>query len=65
MKIKSLLIAMMAVAVSMVGFTSCSDDDDEQVNNYVAYQQAVDAQVKAQNLARCFRFNMGPGFQGI
>ncbi|MBO4906083.1 MAG: sirohydrochlorin cobaltochelatase [Bacteroidaceae bacterium] len=48
MKIKSLLIAMMAAAVSMVGFTSCSNDDDDSVNNYVLYQNAVDAQVKAQ-----------------
>ncbi|MBO4642061.1 MAG: sirohydrochlorin cobaltochelatase [Bacteroidaceae bacterium] len=46
MKIKSLLIAMMAIVASAMTFTSCSDDEVE--NNYTAYQSAVDAQVKAQ-----------------
>ena len=44
MKIKSILIAM-TVTGCMACFTGCSDDDDEK-NNYVAYQEAVDAQVK-------------------
>ncbi|MCR4922077.1 MAG: sirohydrochlorin cobaltochelatase [Bacteroidaceae bacterium] len=45
MKTKTLLLAMMAMAASMAAFTSCSDDDDD--DNYIAYQKAVDAQVKA------------------
>ena len=48
MKIKAILVAMMAMTASMVAFTSCSDDDDDKAtNNYTAYQEAVDAQVKA------------------
>ncbi len=48
MKIKTILVAMMAMTASMVAFTSCSDDDDDKAtNNYTAYQEAVDAQVKA------------------
>ena len=48
MKIKSLIIAMLAMVASM-SFVSCSDDDDKDVaNNYTVYQNAVDAQVKAQ-----------------
>ena len=47
MKIKAILVAMMAMTASMVAFTSCSDDDDDKAtNNYTAYQEAVDAQVK-------------------
>ncbi len=45
MKIKTILVSMLAVAASMMSLTSC--DDDEEVSNYVRYQTAVDAQVKA------------------
>ena len=47
MKIKAILVSMMAMMVSMVGLTSC-DDDDDAVNNYALYQAAVDNQVKTQ-----------------
>ena len=48
MKIKSLLIAMMAICLTM-GFTSCSDDKDDPIeNNYTVYQKAVNETVKAQ-----------------
>ena len=47
MKIKSILIATMAIVASAMTFTSCSDDDDVE-NNYTAYQSAVDTQVQAQ-----------------
>lgn len=47
MKIKSLMLAMVAVAASAFTFTSCSDDEDTE-NNYTTYQKAVDDQVKAQ-----------------
>ena len=48
MKIKSLLIAMMAICLTM-GFTSCNDDKDDPIeNNYTIYQKAVTQTVKAQ-----------------
>ena len=47
MKIKSFAIAMIATAVVMASVTSCQQDE-ELNNNYVKYQSAVDAQVKAQ-----------------
>ena len=48
MKIKSLLIAMMAICLTM-GFTSCSDDKDDPIeNNYTVYQKAVNETVKSQ-----------------
>ena len=48
MKIKSLLIAMMAICLTM-GFTSCSDDKDDPIeNNYTIYQKAVTQTVKNQ-----------------
>lgn len=48
MKIKSLLLAALAVVATM-SVTSCGDDDDEVVlDNYTKYQRAVDAQVNAQ-----------------
>ena len=41
MKIKSLLIAMMAICLTM-GITSCKDDKDDPIqNNYTVYQKAV------------------------
>ena len=47
MKIKSLLIAMMAICLTM-GFTSCSDDKDNPIeNNYTVYQKAVTQTVKS------------------
>lgn len=49
-KIKSLLMAMMAVC-TMLAFTACGDDKDEpkQVdNNYTIYQKAVNQTVKSQ-----------------
>ncbi|MBQ8099040.1 MAG: sirohydrochlorin cobaltochelatase [Bacteroidaceae bacterium] len=45
-KIKFMMLAMMAIMVS-VGFTACSDDDDP-VSNMEQYQRTVDATVKAQ-----------------
>lgn len=49
MKIKSLMIAMLAIIATAISFTSCDDDDDDdKEDNYTAYQAAVDAQVKAQ-----------------
>jgi len=47
MKSKSFIAAVMAFAVTMVGFSSCQQDE-ELNNNYIKYQSAVDAQVKAQ-----------------
>ena len=47
MKIKSFIVAMMTVAVTMTSLSSCQQDEDLN-NNYVKYQSAVDAQVKAQ-----------------
>ena len=48
MKIKSLLIAMMAICLTM-GFTSCNDDKDDPIeNNYTIYQKAVTQTVKSQ-----------------
>lgn len=47
MKIKSLLIAMVAVTATAFTFASCSDDDDPG-NNYTKYQTAVDQEVQAQ-----------------
>lgn len=47
MKIKSLMLAMVAMASTAFSLTSCSDDDDPS-NNYTIYQQAVDQQVQAQ-----------------
>lgn len=46
MKIKTLLIAMMAIMATAVSFTSCSDDDDVS-ENWTKYQQAVDKNVKS------------------
>lgn len=48
-KIKSLMIAMMAICMA-VCFTSCNDDKDEPKNNanYVVYQNAVNNTVKSQ-----------------
>ncbi len=45
MKIKAMILAMLAMAMTM-SFTSCSDDDDKVENNYTQYQNAVDKQVK-------------------
>ena len=47
MKIKSFIVAMMAVVAMMTSLSSCQQDEDVN-NNYVKYQSAVDAQVKAQ-----------------
>ena len=48
MKIKSLLIAMLAICLTM-GFTSCNDDKNDPIeNNYTVYQKAVNETVKAQ-----------------
>ncbi|MBR7012431.1 MAG: sirohydrochlorin cobaltochelatase [Muribaculaceae bacterium] len=48
MKIKSLLIAMMAICLTL-GFTSCKDDKDDPIeNNYTVYQKAVTQTVKSQ-----------------
>ena len=45
MKIKSLLIAMMAICLTM-GITSCKDDKDDPIeNNYTIYQKAVNETV--------------------
>ncbi len=46
-KIKWMMIAMMAIVVSM-SFTACSDDDDDTANNYTVYQNAVNQTVKSQ-----------------
>ena len=46
-KIKSLMIVMLAI-IAGVSFTACSDDDDDPVNNYTVYQNAVNQTVKAQ-----------------
>ncbi len=46
MKIKTLMLAMMAMMVGMT-FTACSDDDDDE-SNYQKYQKAVDDMVKTQ-----------------
>ena len=46
-KIKFLMIAMMAMIVSM-SFTACSDDDDNNENNYTRYQSEVNQTVKSQ-----------------
>lgn len=46
-KIKTLMVAMMAV-IAGVGFTACNDDDDTPANNYTVYQNAVNQTVKAQ-----------------
>lgn len=48
MKIKSMMIAMLAICMG-VFFTSCKDDkNDEPTNNYTAYQKAVNETVKSQ-----------------
>ena len=48
-KIKSLLIAMLAVCTA-IAFTACNDDKDEpnNENNYTIYQKAVNQTVKSQ-----------------
>ncbi len=46
MKIKTLMLAMIAMMVGMT-FTACSDDDDDE-SNYQKYQKAVDDLVKTQ-----------------
>ena len=46
MKIKTLMLAMIAMMVGMT-FTACSDDDDDE-SNYQKYQKAVDDMVKTQ-----------------
>lgn len=49
MKIKSFLLSLLAVAATAVGFSSCSDDDNNDTsNNYTEYQKAVDNQVEKQ-----------------
>lgn len=48
MKIKSLLVSMLASLALSAAFVGCSDDDDDNANNYTNYQKAVDAQVKSQ-----------------
>lgn len=45
MKIKTLMLAMMAFVAATVSLTSCSDDDNE--TNYSRYQKAVDSEVSA------------------
>lgn len=47
MKIKTLMLAMMAMMVGMT-FTACSSDDDDDESNYQKYQKAVDDMVKTQ-----------------
>lgn len=49
MKIKSLMIAMLAICMGL-GMVSCSDDKDEpnNENNYTIYQKAVTQTVKSQ-----------------
>ncbi|MBO7468358.1 MAG: sirohydrochlorin cobaltochelatase [Bacteroidaceae bacterium] len=47
MKIKSFLVAVAVLAATMISLSSCQQDEDVN-NNYVKYQSAVDAQVKAQ-----------------
>ena len=47
MKIKSMMIAMLAICMG-VFFTACSDDKNEPTeNNYTIYQKAVNENVKA------------------
>ena len=46
-KSKFLMLAMMAMIVSM-SFTACSDDDDNNENNYTRYQSEVNQTVKSQ-----------------
>ena len=48
-KIKSIMIAMLAICVSM-NFVACSDDDDDEKinNNYIVYQETVNKTVKSQ-----------------
>lgn len=45
--IKFFLMAMMACVLTL-GFTACSDDDDEPSSNYDVYQKTVNATVKSQ-----------------
>jgi len=48
MKIKNLMMAMLAIVMS-TSFVACSDDDDDNsVSNYERYQQAVDQTVSSQ-----------------
>lgn len=47
MKKITMMIAMLAMIATAVTFSSCSEDDEPIVNNYTKYQNAVDAQVKA------------------
>ena len=48
MKIKNLMMAMLAIVMS-TSFVACSDDDDDNsVSNYQRYQQAVDQTVSSQ-----------------
>ncbi len=48
MKIKNLMMAMLAIVMS-ISFVACSDDDDDNsVSNYQRYQQAVDQTVSSQ-----------------
>ena len=47
MKIKSFLIAMMAICLT-VGITSCKDSNDEPESNYTTYQKTVNETVKSQ-----------------
>ena len=48
-KIKTLMVAMMAI-IAGVSFTACDDDDDNNiiVNNYTTYQRIVNETVKSQ-----------------
>ena len=48
MKIKNLMMAMLAIVMS-TSFVACGDDDDDNsVSNYQRYQQAVDQTVSSQ-----------------
>jgi len=48
MKIRQMMIAMLAI-IGAVCFTACSDDDDDKIeNNYTVYQNAVNKTVKSQ-----------------
>ena len=48
MKIKNLMMAMLAIVMS-TSFVACSDDDDDNsMSNYQRYQQAVDQTVSSQ-----------------
>ena len=61
MKIKSLLIAMLAICLTM-GFTSCKDDKDDPIeNNYTIYQKAVTQTGRRATRSSCWLPSVRPG----